>query len=175
MKMKNKFLILLFLIIPFNAFSYNSDDIININYIWTATKEDILIIPEWKDLIINYLYSNTSTGQLIIFDNNILKSNINFFQNEYKINIIIKDLLQLQDLNANNNFFINWLLVNEGENIKNIIEEQEYWINKPVFNEDIIKEIYLYEVVIMVFIINFMFFMRLLWIVRKKQAFKRYK
>lgn len=45
------------------------------------------------------------------------------------------------------------------------------WINKSIFDEDTINEIYQYEALIMIFIILFHFFGRLLWQKTKSKSF----
>ena len=56
-----------------------------------------------------------------------------------------------------------WIIIN---NINN-----DPWINKPIFNIETLKEIFEYEALIMLFILFYTFFQRIIWKKRKPKNF----
>jgi hypothetical protein len=154
-----------------NTFAYNSDDLKTIYYTWSPTRQDIYIIPEGKDFLVQYMYTDSlNNANFGIKDN---WQNIIFwaFQTEtYNVNFVIKDLLQLVDSSDANHFTITWILVDEGEDISSIVSWNSSWINKKIFDESTILEIYEYEALIMVFILLYTFFMRVTGARQKKKV-----
>jgi hypothetical protein len=61
--MKKTILILFILLLSINnIYAYTSDELVTIYYQGTTSREDVYIIPEGKDLIIQYLYSDSLTS-----------------------------------------------------------------------------------------------------------------
>lgn len=150
--------------ISWKTFAYTTDDFFNIYYQWNNSRQTIYNVPEWKDLIINFLYTDDITNSTIfIRDNWSDVLGWQFTENKNDVFFVIKDNFEIIDWISTNNYVFTWLLINEWEDINHIINKTEYGINKPIFNEEFIKEIYLYEGVIMLFLLLFKFFARLLW------------
>jgi len=155
--------LLVFLISFWKSFAYTTDDYFNIYYQWNAEFQDIYTVPEWKDLIITFLYADDVTNSELFFrDNWIDIAGGQFVDNKNVINLVVKDLLQLKDGASTNNYVITGVLVNEGQDINAIIDKREDGINKPIFTEYLLLEIYMIEGVIMLFLLLFKFIKRLL-------------
>lgn len=165
-------LCMLLLISSNSIYAYTSSDLFNIYYQGDNTWQNIYNVPEGKDLLIRYLYTdNTMSANLFIADWS--SSNIvwgwAFNNNEYNVDIIIHDSLYVIDSASTNNYTITWLLVDEGQDIKNIIDKNNNWINKPVFTQEVLDEIYQYQAVLMILITIITFIFR---ITGKKQKKK---
>lgn len=155
-----------------NTYALESQDLFNIYYQWNVNRQDIYIVPPWKDLIINFLYCDTTTNaQLFLRDNGFDIAWAWFVDNKNEVKLLVKDLLQLKDSSSANNYVITWFLVNEGDDITGLITWNDPWINKQIFDEATILEIYQYEGIIMIAILFYTFFMRILWVKRKRKPF----
>lgn len=173
-KMKKIILIfLLYFCFIFNTNAINSESIKSFYITNYTTWSNIYNIPEGKDLLITKILSFNSGS----IDNLQIRNNwgetliyINWLINEYNdLNILIGDTLEIIQSNSIDNYTIVWLLINEWEDIESIINWNESWINKKIFNKETILEIYLYEGIIMVFIVFYTFIMRILGVKRKKK------
>lgn len=170
--MKKIILTLFILILSINnIYAYTSNELITIYYNGTTTRQDVYSIPEGKDFIIQYMYSDTLTSANFGIRDNGNDVTYWAFENEiYNINFVIKDLLQLIDSATINHFTITGILVDEGEDISSIINWEDSGINKKIFDKATLFEIYEYEALIMLFILFYTFFMRVIGAKQKKKV-----
>jgi hypothetical protein len=159
-----KIIIITFLLIKlfsFQVLAYDSSDWFNIYYQWNVNWADIYTVPEWKDLLINFLYADDVTNSELFFrDNWVDIAWWQFVENKNSVFLVITDLLQLKDGNTNNNYVITWILVNEWDDISNIItwqpEDQTY------FTQEQIATLYQFEVVAVWIMWLYIFYIRVL-------------
>jgi hypothetical protein len=156
MKYILKTLLILALFIWITPFSnaYNSEDYFNIYYNWNILWEKIYDVPEWYDLIINFLYTdNKLNSELYIADNyTLLDPNIiawwGFEEAKNEVFLVIKDSLWLIDSSDSNNYTITGFLVSEDEAIQNYIEWNSTAWTKHIFDKEDIQFIYRREFII---------------------------
>ena len=173
MIMKNILVILwIFLLFGNMAHATTSNDIFNIYYQWNPNRQDIYIVPPGKDLVINFIYADSVTSAELFFRDNGLEIRWAWFvDNKNTVNLVVKDLLQLKDSSSTNNFVITWILVDEGEDISALLKWDDPGMNKKVFDEATLLEIYEYEALSMIFILLYTFYMRVIGAKRKKRPF----
>ena len=171
--MKKYFIALLIFITTFwRSFAFTSDDVVVIHAEDINTRTSFFVVPEGKDLLIHEIYVNDINEDIFIRNSNEVDDLIHFLgRDEFiDINVIVKDDLQLyMDPWTSVHAVIQAVLIDEGQDIKAIVDHEEYGINKPIFDEYTIQEIYLYEGILMLFIVIFTFFGRLLGYKRKKK------
>lgn len=162
--------ILIFSISIWQIFAFTTDEHLTIYYQGTADFVDVYSVPTGYDFIIDFIYTDDLTNsELYIQDNGSFVAGWQFTDYKNDTFFVIKDLLQIKNTNSTHDYILNWILVKEGENIKAIHDKNEYWVNKPVFDEETIQEIYLYEGIVMLFIVMFTFFARLFGFKGKKR------
>lgn len=139
--------------------AYNTDDIVNISYIWTDTLASIYNVPDWQDLVITSIDTDSILHiQLYDWVNPIAWG---IYSTPRDIELIVHDELFAITSWTWDVYDIHWYLVDEGVDIHGT------GINKPVFTTETIEEIYKYEWVIMIFITLITFFLRITWRKRK--------
>jgi len=127
------------------TYAYTTDDWFNIYYQGDVDWADIYDVPPGKDLIINFLYADsTVVWELYFRDDWIDIAWWNFVENKNYVFLVFKDKLQLRDWSSQNNYTITGLLVDEDFDISNIIN----WMpeKKQHFTKDQIATILQFEV-----------------------------
>ena len=172
MILKKLFIITLFLlcVIPgVNAYTSNEAITLFIESpdVWTS----LYTVPDGKDLVINRIYINSTNEVISLRNSNWATLYSRTWKEEYTGGFIViyDDLQVLSDPAINSKINLFWYLVNEEDDVEGFIEWNSNAWSKNIFTKDFIKELYLYESIIMLFIILFTFFLRLLWYKRKKK------
>jgi len=173
MILKKLFIILLLSIITiWNTFAINSNDYFydfDTVQSWQTYTETATV---WQDIYIDgiHIFSDISIDVMVydwlhlIYDGTVNNDEV------ILENIIIKDdLIFINDDNKDLTFHFSGFHFAEWQDISNIINNKEDGVNKPIFDEYTIQEIYLYEWILMLFIVIFTFFARLLWYKKKKK------
>ena len=172
MILKKLFVILLLLVITaWKSLAYTSDELIVLHVVDPVTRTSVYIVPEWKDLLIHDIYINDINENIYIRNSTETTDLLHLLlrTDNPDINLIVKDDLQiLADPWTNVHITIRATLVTEWQDIRYITDHLEDGINKPIFDDYSIQEIFLYEWIIMLFIVLFTFFARLLWYKKKR-------
>lgn len=167
--MKKKIILILFTLFSFfnvnNLFAYNSNEAINIYIEWNNDWTNFYNVPEWKDLIINRIYSNDVNSYISVRNLNWTTLYSRIWKEEYTGGFIsISDELEVMTENANGaRIDIFGYLVSEDEDIQYYLQwDSDAW-NKHIFDKEDIDFIYFREFILFIFLMVIKFFEFIIW------------
>lgn len=180
-----KTLLITFLIVSMlfktGAYAINTDEYVNIYVSVEALTSETFEIPVGYDLFVeNATIINeedvvppTILVYLNVYDDITLNYSGVFLEGETfgEYNLLFKDSLIIENVGDKDaGVLYVWYLIEEGRSIDEILNKSDSWINKSIFDEATLLEIYEYEGIIMIFILLYTFFMRVIGARRKRKV-----
>lgn len=158
------FFLLVFIWTPFSS-AYKAEDYKSFyldaqNNNW----ETLLVIPDGKDFIMNYIYADTVGSNYLNFrDDTTEKGLWDIKDHKNEIFLAFQDTVEVRNNWNQNKYTITGFFVSEDEDIQGYIEGNNTAWNKHIFDKADIDFIYFREFIIMFFLVMFKFFSIIIW------------